>query len=96
MPHFLAYILNKLTQWTHKVYTQSKREIFILGLCAIDKYSLGRVVIEAAYEAILDAGIHPQSIRETKTGVFVGVCFSEAEQNLVFDPTTSSGFALSG
>lgn len=56
----------------------------------------GRGLIEVAYEAILDAGVHPQSIRGTKTGVFVAVCFSEAEKTLNYDPTTSSGFALSG
>lgn len=56
----------------------------------------GRQVIEAAYEAILDSGVHPQSLRDTKTGVFVGVCFSEAEKNLLFDNAYASGFALSG
>lgn len=56
----------------------------------------GREVIECAYEAIIDAGIHPQSLRETRTGVFVGVCFSEAEKNLIFDDVSSGGMALSG
>lgn len=57
---------------------------------------LGRIIIETAYEAIVDAGIHPQSLRGTRTGVFVAVCFSEAEKSLIFDPTTSSAFALAG
>lgn len=56
----------------------------------------GRQIVEAAYEAVLDAGIHPQELRDTKTGVFVAVCFSEAEKNLLFDNMHSSGFALSG
>ncbi|XP_031641000.1 fatty acid synthase-like [Contarinia nasturtii] len=57
----------------------------------------GRIIIETAYEAILDAGIHPKSLRDTKTGVFVAVCFSEAEKNMIFDQISGdSGLALSG
>lgn len=56
----------------------------------------GRPIIEAAYEAILDSGIHPQTLRGSRTGVFVAVCFSEAEKNLLFDSLTASGFALAG
>lgn len=55
----------------------------------------GRTIVEVAYEAILDAGIHPQSLRDTKTGVFVGVCFSEADKGL-FDNVNMSGFAMVG
>lgn len=56
----------------------------------------GRHVIECAYEAIMDAGIHPQSLRNTRTGVFLAVCFSEAEKNFMFDNLTESGLALAG
>lgn len=56
----------------------------------------GRHAIECAYEAILDAGIHPQSMRNTKTGVFVAACFSEAEKNFMFDNVGESGLALPG
>lgn len=57
----------------------------------------GRALIETAYEAILDAGIHPQSLRETRTGVFVANCFSEAEKNMVIDTVGIDGsLALAG
>lgn len=58
----------------------------------------GRTIIETAYEAILDAGIHPQELRESKTGVFVGVCFSEAEKSILYETiaTKDSGTGLSG
>lgn len=56
----------------------------------------GRISIEVAYEAILDAGIHPQSLRGSKTGVFAGVCFSEAEKTFNPDQSIDSGFLISG
>lgn len=56
----------------------------------------GRQLIECAYEAILDAGLHPQSLRDQKTGVYVAVCFSEAEKAILFDRPHSEGFSLSG
>ncbi|XP_031639213.1 fatty acid synthase-like, partial [Contarinia nasturtii] len=57
-----------------------------------------RKLIETAYEAILDAGIHPQALRDTKTGVFVGVCFSEAEKSIVYETISSKdgGTGLAG
>lgn len=56
----------------------------------------GRLVLECAYEAIMDAGIHPQSLRNTRTGVFHAVCFSEAEKCLLSDNITKNGLAMSG
>lgn len=32
----------------------------------------GRMILEHAFEAILDAGVNPKQLRSTKTGVFVG------------------------
>lgn len=32
-----------------------------------------RIILETTYEAIADAGIAPQKIRGTKTGVYVGI-----------------------
>lgn len=55
----------------------------------------GRKIIECAYEAILDAGIHPHSLRDTKTGVYVAVSFSESEHNL-FQLDDISGFNMTG
>jgi fatty acid synthase len=31
-----------------------------------------RLIIERAYEAVMDAGINPRTIRGSRTGVFVG------------------------
>lgn len=56
----------------------------------------GRLLIECAYEAVLDAGLHPLSLRSTKTGVFVAICFSETEKTLLFDTIQTEGFSLPG
>lgn len=56
----------------------------------------GRQLIETAYEAILDAGIHPNTLRDTKTGVFVAVCFSETEKLVFFDTVRNDGWGLAG
>lgn len=56
----------------------------------------GRQLIECAYEAILDSGIHPSALRGSRTGVFVAVCFSETEKSLLFDTIQTGGFSLAG
>lgn len=56
----------------------------------------GRHILECAYEAIMDAGIHPKSLRNTRTGVFVASCFSEAEKNLMFSTLSEDGLAMPG
>lgn len=57
-----------------------------------------RMLIETAYEAIMDAGICPSSVRGSKTGVFVGACFGESEKAFFYDPNhiTPSGLGISG
>ena len=37
-----------------------------------------RILLEVTYEAIVDAGISPTKLKETKTGVYVGSMFSES------------------
>lgn len=58
--------------------------------------SQGRKLIEVAYESILDAGIHPQALSESRTGVFAAVCFSETEKALFYDSIQSDGFSMTG
>lgn len=57
----------------------------------------GRMLVEAAYEAILDAGVSPTSIRGTKTGVFIGACFGDSEAKFFYDKQVSEfGLGLTG
>lgn len=40
---------------------------------------LGRTLLEKCYEAILDAGINPVELKNTKTGVLIGCLYSDTE-----------------
>uniref|UniRef100_A0A8C3WD43 Fatty acid synthase n=1 Tax=Catagonus wagneri TaxID=51154 RepID=A0A8C3WD43_9CETA len=55
-----------------------------------------RLMLEVTYEAIVDAGINPASLRGTSTGVWVGVSHSEASEALSRDPETLQGYSMVG
>lgn len=55
-----------------------------------------RILLEATYEAIIDAGINPNDIRGSKTGVFIGVSASESDEYWTNDPDQINGYALTG
>ncbi|XP_053963784.1 fatty acid synthase [Anastrepha ludens] len=55
-----------------------------------------RILIETAYEAVIDAGINPKNLRGTKTGVYVGSCISESEKTWFYEKVSSGGFGITG
>ncbi|XP_006886190.1 PREDICTED: fatty acid synthase [Elephantulus edwardii] len=55
-----------------------------------------RLLLEVTYEAMVDAGINPGSLRGTSTGVWVGVSGSEASEALSRDPETLLGYSMVG
>lgn len=55
-----------------------------------------RMLLESTYEAIVDAGINPQDIKGSKTGVYIGVSNSETEQFWCKDPDSVNGYGLTG
>ncbi|XP_050353260.1 fatty acid synthase-like [Nymphalis io] len=55
-----------------------------------------RVLMEKTYEAIIDAGFNPKELRNTKTGVFIGACFSECEKTWFYDKMHVNAFAITG
>ncbi|XP_076649208.1 fatty acid synthase-like [Halictus rubicundus] len=55
-----------------------------------------RLLLEATYEAIVDAGINPQEIRGSKTGVFVGVSSSGSNEMWIQNPEEINGYELTG
>ncbi|KAJ0060389.1 hypothetical protein NL108_010160, partial [Boleophthalmus pectinirostris] len=55
-----------------------------------------RIMLEVAYEAIVDAGLNPASLRGTKTGVYIGVSGSEAGEAFSRDPEELLGYSMTG
>uniref|UniRef100_A0A1A9UN37 Uncharacterized protein n=1 Tax=Glossina austeni TaxID=7395 RepID=A0A1A9UN37_GLOAU len=55
-----------------------------------------RMLIEIAYEAVIDAGVNPKSLRGTKTGVYIGACVSESEKTWFYEKVSSGGFGITG
>lgn len=55
-----------------------------------------RMLLEVTYEAIIDAGVNPQELRGSRTGVYIGVSSSETEQYWCNDPDRVNGYGLTG
>ncbi|OWR55047.1 fatty acid synthase [Danaus plexippus] len=55
-----------------------------------------RILLEKAYEAVIDAGLNPKELRGTKTGVFIGACFSESEKTWFYEKMQVNGFGVTG
>ncbi|XP_035722352.1 fatty acid synthase-like [Vespa mandarinia] len=55
-----------------------------------------RMFLEHAYEAIVDAGINPEDMHGTRTGVFIGSCFSETEKIWSYDKLDIHGYGITG
>ncbi|XP_011313294.1 fatty acid synthase [Fopius arisanus] len=56
----------------------------------------GRMLLEHAYEAIVDAGVNPKSLRGTNTGVFVGACCAESEIVWIYQKLQKDGYGVTG
>ncbi|XP_053675272.1 fatty acid synthase-like [Anopheles nili] len=48
-----------------------------------------RLLLQHCYEAVIDAGLHPDDIRGSRTGVFVGVSIAETEIYWTYKKTKS-------
>lgn len=55
-----------------------------------------RMLLEVSYEAIVDAGQTLQSVRGSKTGVFIGVSVAESTEVWATDPETLVGYSMPG
>ncbi|XP_070509346.1 fatty acid synthase-like [Chironomus tepperi] len=55
-----------------------------------------RCLLEHTYEAILDAGISPQSLVGSRTGVFIGCCFSDSRDVFFYNVPAKEGYGVFG
>uniref|UniRef100_A0A915HP15 Fatty acid synthase n=1 Tax=Romanomermis culicivorax TaxID=13658 RepID=A0A915HP15_ROMCU len=55
-----------------------------------------RLLLETSYEAMVDAGVNPQTLRGSNCGVFVANAGSETSSVLTNDPETVVGYSLTG
>ncbi|XP_020299244.1 fatty acid synthase-like [Pseudomyrmex gracilis] len=46
---------------------------------------MARMLLEHTYEAIIDAGLNPEELHGTNTGIFVGACFSSTFNAFVYN-----------
>jgi fatty acid synthase len=82
-----------------KVKTLNKFDATFFGIHAKQVNSMDaqqRLILETAYESIVDAGVNPKDLRGSKTGVFVGVSASETDDALLANPETMTGYSLPG
>lgn len=55
-----------------------------------------RMLLEHAYEAVLDAGVNPKTLKGSRTGVFIGACFAESEKTWFYEKVSTGGFGITG
>ncbi|XP_028912877.2 LOW QUALITY PROTEIN: fatty acid synthase [Ornithorhynchus anatinus] len=55
-----------------------------------------RILLEVTYEAIVDGGINPSTLRGSNAGVWIGVSGSETSEALSRDPESLLGYSMVG
>lgn len=96
-------------RWAPGLFGLPKRSGKIKDLSKFDSHFFGvhgkqanmmdpqaRLLLEATYEALVDAGLNPTKLRGSKTGVYIGASVSEVEEGLAQDVSKVSGYALTG
>ncbi|KAM9281576.1 fatty acid synthase [Morus bassanus] len=82
-----------------KLKDLSKFDASFFGVHAKQAHTMDpqlRMILEVSYEAILDGGINPATLRGTGTGVWVGVSGGEAGEAYSQDPETLLGYSMTG
>ncbi|CAH2093493.1 unnamed protein product [Euphydryas editha] len=88
-----------IPQRTGKINNLDKFDASFFGINFKEAHSMdpmGRIIMERTYEAIIDAGFNPKELRNTRTGVFFGICFSESEKSWLYDKMHINTFGVIG
>ncbi|XP_072754283.1 fatty acid synthase [Anoplolepis gracilipes] len=96
-------------RWSSGIYGLPRRSAKIKDLASFDASFFGvhpkqahvmdpqlRMLLEITYEAIVDAGVNPSTVRGSRTGVFIGVSSSESDDFWTKDPDIVNGYGLIG
>ncbi|XP_046964245.1 fatty acid synthase-like [Vanessa cardui] len=89
----------EIPQRTGKINNINKFDASFFGVHFKQAHTMDpmcRILLEKTYEAIFDAGLNPNELRNTKTGVFIGTCFSESEKAWLYDKAEINQFGISG
>ena len=82
-----------------KMYNLEKFDASFFGIHERQAQALDpqcRFLLEQSYEAVLDSGYNPKSLRGSRTGVFIGCCYGETEKVWIYDRSPKDGVGLSG
>ncbi|XP_025155202.1 LOW QUALITY PROTEIN: fatty acid synthase-like [Harpegnathos saltator] len=82
-----------------KVNNINKFDAEYFGISSVEAHitdPMCRMLLEHTYEALIDAGVNPKELRGTKTGVFIGSCYSEAANITFLTKPQSPGYSVIG
>ncbi|XP_047538559.1 fatty acid synthase-like [Vanessa atalanta] len=88
-----------IPQRTGKIYNIEKFDASFFGVHYKEAHTMDpmtRIILEKTYEAIIDAGLNPKEVRNTRTGVFIGVCFSESEKVWWYKKMQVNSYGITG
>ncbi|XP_043485889.1 fatty acid synthase-like [Polistes fuscatus] len=89
----------EIPQRTGKINNIQKFDALFFGIHSKQAHAMdpmSRMLLEHTYEAIIDAGVNPQDLSGTNTGVFIGVGFCESEKSFFYDNSMINGFGVVG
>jgi fatty acid synthase, animal type len=56
----------------------------------------GRVLLEQTYETLIDAGVSPQSLYGSRTGVFIGCNYNDSKDEFILKYPSKNGQTVTG
>ncbi|XP_046963777.1 fatty acid synthase-like [Vanessa cardui] len=89
----------EIPQRTGKINHIEKFDASFFGIHFRETHTIDpmcRILMEKTYEAVIDAGLNPKELRNTKTGVFIGSCFSESENTWWYEKMQVNEFGIAG